>query len=136
MNKKLLLLILLLIIGGIIFYFEMMNTGYEKFDFDERINPEAPDLVGISGYINTEENLKISDLKGKVVLVDFWTYTCINCLRTLPFLKEWDMKYRDKGLVIIGVHTPEFPFEKEYENVKNAVEKNEIKYCYFSSRAR
>ena len=90
--------------------------------------PKAPELVGISGYINTEEGLKIYNLRGKVVLVDFWTYTCINCIRTFPHLVEWDRKYSDKGLVIIGVHTPEFQFEKKYENVKMATERYGIKY--------
>ena len=56
--------------------------------------------------------LTLSDLRGKVVLIDFWTYTCINCIRTLPYVTSWDEKYRDDGLVIIGVHTPEFEFEK------------------------
>ncbi|MEK6948633.1 MAG: thioredoxin family protein, partial [Nanoarchaeota archaeon] len=88
----------------------------------------APELTGIAGYINTNSNIKIQNLKGKVVLVDFWTYTCINCIRTLPYLKDWHDKYADKGLVILGVHTPEFEFEKEYENVKSAVEKYMIKY--------
>ena len=89
---------------------------------------EAPELTGIAGYINTDPDIKIKSLKGKVVLVDFWTYTCINCIRTLPYLKSWDEKYRGKGLQIVGVHTPEFKFEQEYENVKAAVEKYQIKY--------
>ena len=88
---------------------------------------KAPELQGISAYLNTE-GIKISGLKGKVVLVDFWTYSCINCIRTLPYLKEWHDKYSDKGLVIIGVHTPEFEFEKDFSNVKMAVEKYGIKY--------
>ena len=89
--------------------------------------PAAPDFVGIEKWINSEP-LKIEQLKGKVVLVDFWTYTCINCIRTLPYLKEWDKKYSDKGLVIVGVHTPEFEFEKKYENVLKAVNDYQIKY--------
>lgn len=88
---------------------------------------KAPELTGIVGYINTQP-IKLEDFKGKVVLVDFWTYTCINCIRTLPYLKEWYDKYSDKGLVIIGVHTPEFEFEKDYNNVKMAVEKYGLKY--------
>ncbi|MEK6823279.1 MAG: redoxin domain-containing protein, partial [Nanoarchaeota archaeon] len=88
----------------------------------------APELSGIVGYINAEEGLKIADFRGKVVLIDFWTYSCINCLRTLPFLKEWHRKYADEGLVIIGVHTPEFEFEKEYDNVKSFMMKNGIEY--------
>ena len=89
---------------------------------------KAKELAGISGYLNTV-NLTIGEHIGKnVVLVDFWTYTCINCQRTLPYLTAWDDKYRDKGLVIIGVHTPEFEFEKKTENVQNALEKFGIKY--------
>jgi thiol-disulfide isomerase/thioredoxin len=89
---------------------------------------KAPELTGISGYLNTPEGLKISDLKGKVVLVDFWTYSCINCIRTLPYLTAWDAQYRGKGLVIIGVHTPEFEFEKDKSNVQKALEKYGVKY--------
>lgn len=88
---------------------------------------KAPEFAQISGYINTNP-VKLSDLKGKVVLVDFWTYTCINCLRTLPHLNDWNQKYADKGLVIVGVHSPEFDFEKNYDNVKAAVLKYGIKY--------
>lgn len=90
--------------------------------------PIAPELTGISGYINAEPNLQVSDFRGKVVLIDFWTYTCINCIRTLPHLVEWDEKYRDQGLAIIGVHTPEFEFEKNYDNVQMAMEKYGIDY--------
>src|SRR3989338_7660943 len=89
---------------------------------------KAPEFVGIEKWINSEP-LKIEQLKGKAVLVDFWTYTCINCIRTLPYLKEWDKKYRDKGLIIVGVHTPEFEFEKKYENVIKAVNDYQLKYA-------
>lgn len=87
----------------------------------------APELAQISGYINTDQ-VTLADLKGRVVLVDFWTYSCINCIRTIPYLNAWHEKYADDGLVIVGVHTPEFQFEKDYDNVKAAVEKFEIKY--------
>lgn len=87
----------------------------------------SPEITGITNWINSEP-LKLSELKGKVVLIDFWTYSCINCLRTLPYLKDWDAKYRKDGLVIIGVHSPEFSFEKEYDNVKGAVEKLGVEY--------
>ena len=100
-----------------------VNTDEEK----ETKYPKAPDFFGIDKWINSEP-LKIEQLRGKVVLVDFWTYTCINCIRTLPYLKSWDAKYRDKGLVIVGVHTPEFEFEKKYENVLKAVNDYKIKY--------
>ena len=77
--------------------------------------------------INTKP-LSLPELRGKVVLVDFWTYSCINCLRTLPYLKAWDMRYRSKGLVILGVHTPEFSFEHDLGNVRSAVKRLGIRY--------
>lgn len=89
---------------------------------------KAPELRGLSDYINAEKSLTLESLRGKVVIVDFWTYSCINCIRTLPYLNDWHEKYSDKGLVIIGVHSPEFEFEKDFENVKKAVEKYAINY--------
>ena len=89
--------------------------------------PNASEIKGISGWINSQP-LKIGGLLGKVVLVDFWTYTCVNCIRTLPYLKQWYEKYTDDGLVIIGVHTPEFTFEKEIQNVRKAVKKYGIRW--------
>ena len=89
----------------------------------------AKELADIQGYINTDDTFSIKNLIGKkVILVDFWTYSCINCQRTTPYLNAWYDKYHDAGLEIIGVHTPEFEFEKKYENVKAAVEKFGIKY--------
>ncbi len=87
----------------------------------------APELTKVSGYINSEP-FQLKDLRGKVVVVDFWTYSCINCIRTIPYLNSWYEKYADDGLVIVGVHTPEFEFEKDPDNVKAAVEKFGIKY--------
>src|SRR5690349_19849748 len=81
---------------------------------------ELASLVGATAWLNSEP-LTAADLRGKVVLVDFWTYTCINWLRTLPYVRAWAEKYRDQGLVVIGVHTPEFPFEYNVENVRQAV---------------
>ena len=80
----------------------------------------VPSLAGATAWINSPP-LTLESLRGKVVLVDFWTYSCINCLRTLPYIKAWNEKYKDSGLVIIGVHTPEFPFEKDEANVRKAV---------------
>ncbi|MDA0797718.1 MAG: redoxin family protein [Chloroflexi bacterium] len=79
----------------------------------------APDFAGIDTWINSDA-LSIANLKGRVVLVDFWTYTCVNCIRTLPYLQEWHEKYKEHGLEIVGVHTPEFDFEKITANVQNA----------------
>ena len=81
----------------------------------------VPEIRGIASWINSEP-ITFEEHRGKVVLVDFWTYTCVNCIRTLPFLKAWHEKYADKGLVIVGVHTPEFDFEKDRDNVIEATE--------------
>jgi cytochrome c biogenesis protein CcdA/thiol-disulfide isomerase/thioredoxin len=88
---------------------------------------QAPDLDDISAWLNTAP-LSLEGLRGKVVLVDFWTYSCINCLRTLPYLKKWDELYRAKGLVILGVHTPEFAFEHDLGNVRAAVKRLGVRY--------
>lgn len=87
----------------------------------------APEITGIAQWINSEP-LTIAQLHGKVVLIDFWTYSCINCIRTFPYLTSWYDKYKDKGLVIIGVHTPEFEFEKDRNNVKKATERFHLLY--------
>ena len=89
--------------------------------------PEASSIEGISDWINSEP-LAITDLRGKVVMLDFWTYTCVNCIRTLPQLKDWHEQYSDDGLVIIGIHTPEFEFEKNSGNVAQAMEDHRISW--------
>ncbi len=90
----------------------------------------APEFIGNQGWFNTPggEPLTMRGLRGRVVLVDFWTYSCINCLRTLPYLTAWDRNYRRDGLTIVGVHSPEFPFEKDAGNVEEAIERNGIRY--------
>ncbi|MDD5069061.1 MAG: redoxin family protein, partial [Candidatus Pacebacteria bacterium] len=89
----------------------------------------APELVSPDGYINTGgKPINLASLRGKVVLLDIWTYSCINCQRTLPYLKSWYAKYKDQGLEIIGIHTPEFAFEKVLKNVEDAVARFGIKY--------
>lgn len=89
----------------------------------------AAEFEGLGPWLNSPP-LTLAGLQaeGQVVLVDFWTYTCVNCLRTLPFLRDWDAKYGDRGLTIIGVHSPEFEFEKDSENVARAVADEEIHY--------
>src|SRR5205823_864817 len=79
-------------------------------------------VVDAAGWINSPP-LAAADLHGKVVLYDFWTYSCVNCVRTLPHLRAWYDRYRADGLVIIGIHSPEFDFEKNHANVANAVRK-------------
>lgn len=88
----------------------------------------APDFVGITHWLNTDKALTMADLKGKVVLVDFWTYTCINCIRTLPHITSWYDKYKDQGFIVIGIHTPEFEFEKNTSNVQAAIKQFNIHY--------
>lgn len=97
---------------------KISKLGYKK----------APKLAGISGYINTLPDELQKKIDESVVLYDIWTYSCINCVRTLPFITAWDEKYSDQGLLIIGIHSPEFEFEKNIENVKSAVTKYGIKY--------
>jgi thiol-disulfide isomerase/thioredoxin len=88
---------------------------------------ELASLGGATAWLNTEP-LTSTGLRGKVVLVDFWTYTCINWLRTEPYVRAWEEKYRHQGLVVIGVHTPEFPFEHDIDNVRRAVEVMKLPY--------
>ena len=92
---------------------------------------KAPEFAQISGYINTPNNnnpITLSSLKGKVVLLYIWTYTCINSIRPMPYIDDWNQKYSNNGLVIVGVHSPEFQFEKNYANVKDAVQRFGIRY--------
>lgn len=86
-----------------------------------------PALDGATGWLNSPP-LDAAQLRGKVVLIDFWTYSCINCLRAMPFVHEWQRRYRDHGLVVIGVHTPEFAFERDPRNVMKAVQQLKVDY--------
>lgn len=87
----------------------------------------APEFTGIDKWLNSDP-LTMQQLRGKVVLVDFWTYTCVNCVDTLPAVKGWYQKYKDQGLVVVGVHTPEFPFEHDTGNVQKAIKHFDIQY--------
>ena len=91
---------------------------------------QAPDFTGTQEWFNTPggESLSLSDLRGKVVLIDFWTYTCINCIRTLPYLEAWQQRYGRDGFTVVGVHSPEFPFEKDADNVRDAIRQNHLTY--------
>ena len=90
----------------------------------------APEFTDTQQWFNTpgDRPLTLKSLRGRVVLVDFWTYSCINCLRTLPYLTAWDRRYRKDGLTIVGIHSPEFPFEKDAGNVGEAIQRNGIEY--------
>jgi cytochrome c biogenesis protein CcdA/thiol-disulfide isomerase/thioredoxin len=107
-------------------------AGEEQAAAGERLPvlTTAPNFAATQRWFNTPSGrpLSIPGLRGKVVLLDFWTYTCINCLRTLPYVEAWYRKYRRDGLVVVGVHTPEFPFEKEAGNVEKAISSNRLTY--------
>jgi thiol-disulfide isomerase/thioredoxin len=91
------------------------------------VEGHLPGFDGATGWLNSPP-LSQADLRGKVVLVDFWTYTCINWLRTLAYVRAWAERYEEQGLVVIGVHTPEFPFERDADNVRRAVEAMAVRY--------
>jgi thiol-disulfide isomerase/thioredoxin len=90
---------------------------------------KAPEIKGIVKWFNTKNTpINLSELKGKVILVDFWTYSCINCIRTIPYLNDWYNKYKNSGFIVIGVHSPEYAFERDSDNVLNAILKYKIQY--------
>ena len=103
------------------------NIGKPMFDLLNPKGVRAADIIAGGIWFNSKP-LSLNSLKGKVVLIDFWTYSCINCQRTLPYLRDWWSKYQDKGLVIIGVHAPEFEFEKDPENVRKAIADFKLTY--------
>ena len=94
---------------------------------DLAVEGQLPSLGGATGWLNSQP-LTATGLRGKVVVIDFWTYSCINWLRTLPYVRAWAGKYRDRGLVVIGVHTPEFPFEKDVDNIRKAAKDMRVDY--------
>src|SRR6478752_7331930 len=106
----------------------MMRTANREAPVDALpVEGTLPALNGASEWLNSPP-LTVQSLRGKVVLVDFWTYSCINCLRTLPYMRQWAEKYRDDGLVVIGVHTPEFAFERDPGNVRKAIKDLGVTY--------
>jgi cytochrome c biogenesis protein CcdA/thiol-disulfide isomerase/thioredoxin len=105
----------------------MMKPKSAPAASDLPVEGQAPSLAGAVEWLNSPP-LTIEGLRGKVVLVDFWTYSCINCLRALPYVKAWAEKYKDQGLVVIGVHAPEFAFEKNIDNVKQAAKDLNLSY--------
>ncbi|AWH52158.1 cytochrome C biogenesis protein [Stenotrophomonas sp. ESTM1D_MKCIP4_1] len=105
----------------------MMAGANTAADTPLPVEGTLPTLDGATGWLNSPP-LKAEQLRGKVVLIDFWTYSCINCLRAMPFVHEWEHRYRDHGLVVIGVHTPEFAFERDPRNVMKAVQQLKVAY--------
>jgi len=156
--KPYILVFVLVIVAGVIYFLESTKPLHPKETdgksdialVTEEISPDAAariaekekkyeiakEISTPDGFINTPATnlgkpgpITVGQYIGKkVILVDFWTYSCINCQRTLPYLNDWYTKYEDEGLVIIGLHTPEFEFEKKYDNVLEAVKKYDIKY--------
>lgn len=139
MNKALpyILIVLVILIAGAV-YVQMKHPQMEnksagmmenKALSDTELDNDgpAPEFKNVSKWLNGEPQT-LAGLKGKVVLVDFWTYSCINCIRTLPYVTKWYDTYKDKGLVVIGVHTPEFAFEKVSSNVEDAIKRFNIHY--------
>lgn len=109
--------------------YEISNNLSEKTtNIDKSGFKKAPDLVGIANYLNTTPETLSNKIKDSVVLYDIWTYSCINCIRTLPYITTWNEKYEDQGLLIVGIHSPEFEFEKDPNNVQNAINKHGIEY--------
>lgn len=128
MNKNIKLIVIVVLIVSVIFYLQGQKPNKTNPGDVNLTTGLAPEITNPSGFINTD-SIKIHDQIGKkIVLVDFWTYSCINCQRTLPYLIAWDKKYKDKGLQIIGIETPEFDFEKDKSNVEKAVKQFGITY--------
>ncbi len=135
--------IVIIIVVVLFVYFNKSSVPSEKVSSEklttlskeERVQQKAQkydpgiEIVNPSGFINANGSFNLSSYVGKkVILVDFWTYSCINCQRTLPYVTAWHNKYADEGLLIVGIHTPEFDFEKKIENVQAAADKYSIKY--------
>jgi len=114
--------------------FDRATAGSRQAKGTTRVSARYLDLGPAPGFqdggkwLNTPRPLELDKLRGRVVLVDFWTYTCINCIRTLPYLRSWDRRYRRQGLTTVGVHTPEFPFERKTANVRSAIARNKLRY--------
>jgi thiol-disulfide isomerase/thioredoxin len=102
------------------------NTG--KLALSHSGDMFLPEFQGISQWLNSTTPLSVARLRGNVVLIQFWTFACINCQRTLPYITKWDQQYRSQGLKIVGIHTPEFPFERDINNIKRAIKQHGINY--------
>ena len=116
------------VISTVFSSFDKVNTTNTIEKPDKTNFKKAPNLVGIAHHLNTTPEKLNQEMKDKVILYDIWTYSCINCVRTLPYITAWDEKYSDQGLLIIGIHSPEFEFEKDPENVQMSIEKHGINY--------
>ena len=123
--------LIIIIISSLLFllvFFYWPDTKEKTIYQKEMIKIQSPELSGLTNWMNSEEIKSIESLKGKVVLVDFWTYSCINCIRTFSYLEDLQQKYADDGLVILGIHAPEFSFERKPENVAQALKQYGLTY--------
>ena len=105
----------------------LLSSFHSSVEYKSSESANAPDLA--SGEWINSEPLKLKDLRGRVVLIEFWTFGCINCRNTLPFVKSWHDRYQDKGLTVIGVHSPEFDEERKVENLRREVTSLGIRYA-------
>ena len=129
-------IVIAIAVGVISSILSTLDTDFESSELSEdsisKIDKSrykmAPDIVGIAHYLNTSPEELSEKIKDKVVLYDIWTYSCVNCVRTLPYITAWNEKYSDDGLLIIGIHSPEFEFEKNPNNVQMAIDKYGITY--------
>ena len=106
---------------------QSMDSAMPKLASLPNLGP-APELMNDT-WLNVDSPLRLADLRGKVVMVEMWTFGCINCQHVMPSLKEWHSKYKDQGLVIIGNHFPEFSYEADLANLKDAIARNDIQYA-------
>lgn len=144
MRRNIKLLVLIIIIGLIIWLLESGKPKIEEImpmpsttnqtevaeiiTKKEKRYARAKEITSPDGFINTD-GISIGELIGKkVIMIDFWTYSCINCQRTFPYINAWYEKYKDQGLEIIGIHTPEFKFEHDYDNVVDATKRYGLKF--------
>jgi len=104
----------------------LLSSFHSSVEYRGSESANAPDLAS-GDWINSEP-LKLKDLRGRVVLIEFWTFGCYNCRNTLPFVKSWDDRYREKGLTVIGVHSPEFDEERKVENLRREISSLGIRY--------
>ncbi|MEO6509194.1 MAG: thioredoxin family protein [Patescibacteria group bacterium] len=138
---KILLILIIFVVTASIFVSRMTantsvlsSSGLNKNTYDATTPTisdygPAPEFVGLTKWLNPDDHaLSIAQLKGKVVLVDFWTLGCINCIHTLPYVTKWYDTYKDQGLIVIGIHTPEFAYEHETNNVRAAITQHNIHF--------
>ncbi len=112
---------------GLAIFFALLGNSLAIAREPAALNVPAPELAGITSWINAEP-LKLADLKGKVVVLHFWTHGCINCIHNYPHMKAWHEQFSDKGAIVLGIHTPEFDMEMSLDRIKKKVKDNELKF--------